>query len=597
MPIKNSYLTVTDQFCGAGGSSIGAEAAGATLQLALNHWQLAIDTHNTNFPHADHDCTDISACDPRRYRSTDILITSPECTNHSLAKGKKRKWQAQLELFGKVEIDPSEERSRATMWDVPRFAEFHDYRIIIVENVVDARYWRTWDAWLHAMDSLGYDHQIVYLNSMFSHLRPQPGMSLANGDYAPQSRDRMYVVFWKKGNKAPDLEIRPVAWCGRCGRDVEAVQSWKNGRVWGRYNKQYIYACPMCAQEVKPYYYAAANAIDWLLPAERIGDRKRPLKERTLARIQKGLEKFAGQAVLVPLAYTHGHDDRAKAVIYPWPTQTGRQDIGVAFPPLLVRNYSLGYSQPVTEPTGAITTQDHHSLVMPPFIMNNQAHNQPTGMDEPINTVLTGNHKYLVVPPPYIVEMRANANARSMGDPLSTIVASAIHHHLVIPPYIVEMYGKSNVRSIEEALSTVTAGVIHQGVAIPPFLAGYYGSDNVSPVNAAAPTVTTVDRQGLVVPPFFLGYANGDGPAHPITDPLLTQHTGNNAGLVQPGFIPAVDDCRFRMLTPDEVGRAMAFPEDYVVLGTNKDRVKQFGNGVTPPALKLLMARCIASLE
>jgi DNA (cytosine-5)-methyltransferase 1 len=87
--MKNSYVTVTDQFCGAGGSSLGATLAGAEIKLALNHWKLAIETHNSNFPNVAHDCTDISACDPRRYPSSDILITSPECTNHSWLKVKR----------------------------------------------------------------------------------------------------------------------------------------------------------------------------------------------------------------------------------------------------------------------------------------------------------------------------------------------------------------------------------------------------------------------------------------------------------------------------------------------------------------------------
>lgn len=77
--MTTSYVTVTDQFCGAGGSSLGASHAGAEIRLALNHWKLAVETHNTNFPNTDHDCTDVSACDPRRYRPTTILITSPEC--------------------------------------------------------------------------------------------------------------------------------------------------------------------------------------------------------------------------------------------------------------------------------------------------------------------------------------------------------------------------------------------------------------------------------------------------------------------------------------------------------------------------------------
>lgn len=76
MPRKNTYLTATDQFCGAGGSTSGAKKGGVEVKMALNHWQLAIETHNTNHPEVDHDCTDIQACDPRRYPSTDILITS-----------------------------------------------------------------------------------------------------------------------------------------------------------------------------------------------------------------------------------------------------------------------------------------------------------------------------------------------------------------------------------------------------------------------------------------------------------------------------------------------------------------------------------------
>lgn len=123
MAKKNSYLTATDQFCGAGGSTSGAKKAGVEVKMALNHWELAIETHNTNHPDTHHDCTDVQACDPRRYPSTDILITSPECTNHSLAKGKKRKNRGQLDIFGSSELDAVSERSRATMWDVPRFAQ------------------------------------------------------------------------------------------------------------------------------------------------------------------------------------------------------------------------------------------------------------------------------------------------------------------------------------------------------------------------------------------------------------------------------------------------------------------------------------------
>ena len=112
--------TITDLFCGAGGSSLGAEAAGGTLVMAANHWQMAIEVHQANFPNAGHDCADISQADPRRYPATDILLASPECTNHSQARGISRKRQDPT-LWDAP--DPTAERSRATMWDVPRFAE------------------------------------------------------------------------------------------------------------------------------------------------------------------------------------------------------------------------------------------------------------------------------------------------------------------------------------------------------------------------------------------------------------------------------------------------------------------------------------------
>ena len=50
-----SAPTITDLFCGAGGSSLGAEAAGGTLVMALNHWQMAIDVHQANFPNIPRD--------------------------------------------------------------------------------------------------------------------------------------------------------------------------------------------------------------------------------------------------------------------------------------------------------------------------------------------------------------------------------------------------------------------------------------------------------------------------------------------------------------------------------------------------------------
>ena len=221
-------LTMTDLFCGAGGSSTGAVTAGVHVVIAANHWKLAVQSHNENHPDTAHDCADISQVDPRRYPTTDILWASPECTNHSQAKGRRKITDSTPDMFGLTLPDEAADRSRATMWDVIRFAEHHRYRAIIVENVVDAAHWVLWDAWRTALTSLGYQHRVVFLNSMHAQAAGLP---------APQSRDRLYVIAWRTGQTPPDLErwTRPSAWCPECG-PVRAIQAFKNTntRPWGR---------------------------------------------------------------------------------------------------------------------------------------------------------------------------------------------------------------------------------------------------------------------------------------------------------------------------------------------------------------------------
>jgi DNA (cytosine-5)-methyltransferase 1 len=44
------------------------------------------------------------------------------------------------------------------------------------------------------------------------------------------------------------------------------------------------------------------------------------------------------------------------------------------------------------------------------------------------------------------------------------------------------------------------------------------------------------------------------------------------------------------MLKPPEIGRAMAFADSYAVLGTQREKVRQYGNAVTPPVAEVLIS-------
>ncbi|MEK9157710.1 MAG: DNA cytosine methyltransferase [Patescibacteria group bacterium] len=531
----DSDITVTDQFCGAGGSSQGVRNlsrkpgnSGIRVKLALNHWKLAIETHNTNFPDTDHDCTDISACDPRRYASSTFLITSPECTNHSLAKGIKRKWQQQIEMFGRATIDHTDERSRATMWDVPRFAEFHQYAFIIVENVVDARYWVMWDAWLKAMHLLGYNHKCVYLNSQHAHP-------------TPQSRDRMYVVFWKKGNPAPDLNIRPRGFCQHCAKETETYQAWKTTeKQWGKYKQQYVFKCPTCNHLVEPYYYAAFNCIDWSIPGTRIGDRKKPLSENTVKRIQYGIEKYWNKPQIITTRYTSGISCRVKdATQEVLPTQPGDQSYGILNPIIVKRNHNT----------------------LPGSLVKDS-------VKDPLPTQLTDNGFHILSP---LVTNGEYSNGRNKIRDAASEVAftqtTRATNGVVMPPLIVDLHRTGKARLATKPLSTITAGFIKNGIvtdkSLKSFLSYYYGGTQASDVNEPVRTLTTKDR----------------------------------ASLVMLGAKPKIDDCYYRMLLKHEVKIGMGFDADYIVLGNAKEQVKQCGNAVTPPAMELLVERCVDTLR
>jgi DNA (cytosine-5)-methyltransferase 1 len=526
-------ITVTDLFCGAGGSSIGAEAAGARLLMAANHWRLAIETHNANFPNADHDCADVSQVDPRRYPHTDILIASPECTNHSSAKTNRVR-----STIWDPKADVDEERSRATMWDVVRFTEHHRYELVIVENVVEARRWEPFEAWLGAMHSLGYEHRAVYLNSMVAHP-------------TPQSRDRLYVVFWRRGNPAPDLDFHPIAWCSSCERDVEGVQSWKQPtRPFGKYRSQYVYRCPTCTGIALPYAWPAAAAIDWSLAAPRIGDRQRPLAEATVRRIRAGLERYGSTAIVQAAGHTY---ERA-GYYRTWPTWS---------------------------PLGTQTTTVQHALVVTMRGTSDAAIAQTAHpAAEPIGPITAGGpHAALVVP------MRDHGRAvPADAEPITTIVASSSEHALVVP---LRTHATAQPAEVSP-VPTVVAGNAGHALLIRQYTPRGDAGQMSRPVQEPTGSITAVDHHALLVD------YHGGGKPMPVHAPHRTMDTRDRYGLVAPAI--DIEDCGFRMLEPHEIGRAMAFPDSYEVRGNKRERVRQYGNAVTPPVMSLILERAIGSL-
>lgn len=482
--IRTSQLgsadTAHDFFCGCGGDAIALDAAGFRIVAAVNHDPLAIATHQQNFQYVPHDLTDITAVDPGRYPRATVGIFTPECTFFSDANSAVNNAALSGQLLLWDDIDPvaagireTAERSRVTMTEVIRFSAYHRYQVVIVENVIKIFNWWRFNWWLGEMGKLGYEAKAVISNTQFAPADPHA---------VPQSRNRVYVVFWRKELRTPDLTFTPEATCPRCGV-VAARQVFKNpSRLWGDYGHKkgrgsWYYACPECRQPIRPHFSPASDIIDWSLPAETIGARAEagdPLKDTSLARIRYGLEKY-GSAMLIDTAFTHCQhpNGRVRPVDEPLPTQTKRQVVGLVIPPMMI--------------------------------------------------TLRGTE-----------DRQVRSSAQPVSEPLSTVCAKGQHHGLLLPP------------EAEHA-----------------FTVQYYKQFQATPIDEPIPTIPSKDRHGLVI----------------------TQGATR------------LEDCRFRMLEPDELKRGMGFPSDYVVLGNKKEQVKQIGLSIGPAEMVKILRRVKAVLQ
>lgn len=156
-----------DLFCGGGLGARGAVRGGGTPLLAVDAWELATRTYKVNFPQAIVVRKKIEDVDPFRYQDTlvpDVLLTSPECTAHSIARGAK----------------PGSESSRETAIGIFPWIEAFSPRWVIVENVNRMKKWERHEELLVTLEEYGYTINQLLLNS---------------AEFGtPQSRRRLFLI-------------------------------------------------------------------------------------------------------------------------------------------------------------------------------------------------------------------------------------------------------------------------------------------------------------------------------------------------------------------------------------------------------------------
>lgn len=446
---KSRTILAADLFCGAGGTSQGmlmaANRIHADLELlAINHWQVAIDTHALNHPKAQNLCTGVDVVDPLKLVPSgrlNVLWASPECTHHSVARGGK----------------PCNDQSRASAWHILRWAQVLYIDNLLIENVPEFQSWgplgangrplkskrgELFEQFIASLRALGYRVEWRILNC---------------ADYgAPTTRRRFFLIA-RRGNKK-------ITW-----------PKPTHVRPEGNYTLPTL-------DEDRPQWRSAREIIDWKQQGKSIFGRKRPLAEKTLLRIQAGLKRFCNLDIDL------------------------RRCIAEDLRPFLVILRGTGTAQSVDEPLHTVTAGGNHYGLVEPFLVPidhlGAGLNGARSVDFPVPTVITKQNQALVEP--FLVP---NFGERSGQAPRTHSIdapAPAVTSHgagALVQPFLVSInHGEGDstrrAQSVDEPLGTVTG---KQGDAvIEPFLISYYGTKNMSALRDPVPTVTTKDRFGVV---------------------------------------------------------------------------------------------------
>lgn len=606
---KDKILQVVDLFCGAGGTSTGVVNAVQSLGfdinlLAINHWDVAIATHTHNHPSARHECQSIDSLNPQDLvpgKRLNLLLASPECTDHSNAKGGK----------------PRSDQKRADAWLLMRWIEKLYVENIIIENVKEFINWGP----LNAKGLPDKRHRGKYFRQFLEALSINYSLDwkiLNCADYGDATTRERFFLIAKRG-KGKKIVFPVQTHASR--KVIEKAKS--QPQLFGE-----------CKSKLQPWV-AAREIIDWSLEGKSIFGRKKPLSENTMRRIFAGLFKYS----LKPFVTTTGGPNGQsvpRSVDEPMRTILTGDHQAIVKPYLINMKGAERRMRSIDEPTFTQTTSPNQQYLVEPFIANlSHTKNNDEGMCKEVDNplpVICGKAMLGLIEPflvqffgekegqkprtkdvdsplwtitaqgrmalaePFLVSFHSGQKdgginrSYPLDEPLKTLDTS--NRFAVAEPFIIPTnHGKNDTRShsVDDPMKTIT-GVDAWGM-IEPFLVEYYGQSKAAGVENPLPTVTAKDRFALVEP-FLVRFKNNqDGQS--IDDPLKTLTAKESYGLCIPQ-LGAILDIRFRMLQPHELSAAMSFPKDYHFTGTRDQKVRQIGNAVPVNTAKAL---CKAVLE
>ncbi|HEX6924155.1 MAG TPA: DNA cytosine methyltransferase [Longimicrobiaceae bacterium] len=434
---------IVDLFAGGGGASQGIEAAlGRQVDIAINHDPDAVSLHEVNHPQTRHFVSDVFEVDPKTAtggRPVGLLWASPDCTDHSTAKGGK---------------PIRTKKRRALAWVVTRWAGQVRPRVICLENVPEFVGWgplvgkpgeyrrcpkragRTFRAFVRSLEQLGYAVEWRELRAC---------------DYgAPTIRKRLFLIARCDG--------KPIVWPERThGTRRRPHRSAAECIDW---------SIPMCS-----IFATKEEARAWA-KLHGVGTPKRPLADATMRRIARGIVRFVledPQPFIVGVGGRQGQSPE-RGIRQPYQTVTTKADSALVVPTLVQTGYGEREGQ-------APRSLDLH---------------QPLG-----TIVATGNKHALVAA--YLAKHFTGVDGARLHAPMPTV--TTVDHNAVVTAHLMNYHaerrdGEVRGAALRDPLPTIDTANRH--ALVYAFLQKYYGQGIGSSMNEPMGAVTTKDRMGLV---------------------------------------------------------------------------------------------------
>lgn len=363
-------MLIADLFCGAGGTSTGAIQAAREIRrrpklTVVNHWDIAIKTHELNHPDVVHIKDELENINPLELfpgGKLDLLCASPECTHFSKARGGK----------------PKDDQSRSGAKRVIEWAESLDIDRIFIENVEEFMTWGPLNDDLQVIEDKKGDY-FKWFVSELERLGYCVEHRVVNcADYGdPQARKRLFML------AAKGVEVK---W---------PEPSHKGNHV------------------------PARSIIDFSIKGASIFDRKKPLVDATLNRIEHGIRRHVHPDLIEPFLVILRGQSTSRSIDQPMPTLTTGQHVALA-EPFLVKQYGTGKTKSIDKPVDTVTATGNHHFLCEPFVVANFTPGYTRGVDKPLPTVTgAGTQSYLCEP--FLVEYYGTGTSKSIDNPLPTV--------------------------------------------------------------------------------------------------------------------------------------------------------------------------------